>query len=364
MRRTPLALAATVPVLLALAACSSGTAADAPATLDPSADLSSQTLTVSTWADYYPADLAEKFQAATGVKVTIVHHATNEEIVAKLTASADPGIDVAFVSGQYAQALDGQGLLYHLDKSLIPNESNLYPQATTLAYDKGNVYSEPYSWGTTGLCYRPELTGKPLTSWGDLLNPGPELSGRTTMLATERWMLLPAQKLLGFSANTTDPAQLDQVATQLKATKPTLLAFDDTTFYSKLVSGEAAAVEAWDGWCNYAITDAPTSTFVIPKEGSDLWVDTMTVLKSSTNKEAAEAFINYILQPDIQSWVVGNILYKVPNKAAMEKVDPALLAQYPSLAITPEELAKQEVLIDLGDASTQYTRIATDVTSS
>lgn len=353
-------LAAAAVATLALSSCSSGTGSGTTK-LDPKADLTKQTLVVSNWADYFPKDLAQKFEAATGVKITIVNHATNEEIMAKLTASADPGIDVAFVSGQYAQALHEAGLLEPVDKALVPNESNLYPQAKTLAYDVGNKYSEPYTWGTTGLCYRSDLVKTAPTSWGDILNPAADVTGKTTMLSTERWMALPALKLNGDSINSTKPADLAAVKKQMLKTKPTLLAFDDTTFYSKLVSGESVMAEGWDGWCNYGITDNANIKFVVPKEGSDLWVDTMTVLKSSKNKEAAMAFLNYIMTPEVQQWVAENILYKVPNEAAMKLVDPAIIAAYPSMALTPAELIKQETIIDLGSFSPEYTKLATEV---
>ncbi|GAA1956263.1 polyamine ABC transporter substrate-binding protein [Agromyces allii] len=355
-RRIVAVAAGTIAVALAATSCSTG-----GGEVDPSADITEQTLTVSIWADYYPEDLAEQFEEATGVKTTIVNHTTNEDIVAKLTASADSGIDVAFVSGQYAQALGEQGLLAELDKSLIPNESNLYPEALELDYDEGNVYSEPYAWGTTGLCYRPDLTGYDPTSWNDLLNPKPELEGKTTMLSTDRWLAMPALKAAGHSLNTTDDGELAEAKDQLLKTKPTLLAYDDTTFYSKLVSGEAAMVEAWDGWCNYGIAEDPTIKFVVPDEGADLWVDTMTVLESSKNKEAAMAFINYILDPKVQSWVAENILYKVPNQAAMEALDPALIESYPTLGITVDELFDQEVIVDLGEDSLKYVDLNSEV---
>jgi spermidine/putrescine transport system substrate-binding protein len=357
-RRIVAAAAGTIALAFAATSCSSGGGGEE---LDPSADVSEQTLTVSIWADYSPEDLAEQFEEATGVKTTIVNHTTNEDIVAKLTASADPGIDVAFVSGQYAQALGEQGLLAELDKDLIPNEKNLYPEATQLPYDEGNVYSEPYAWGTTGLCYRPDLTGYDPTSWNDLLDPKPELVGKTTMLSTDRWLSMPALKSQGASINTTDDAELDAAKAQLIETKPTLLAYDDTTFYSKLVSGEAAMVEAWDGWCNYGIAEDPSIKFVVPDEGADLWVDTMTVLESSENKEAAMAFINYILDPEVQSWVAENILYKVPNKAAMDALDPALIESYPTLGITVDELMEQEAIIDLGEDSLKYVDLNAEV---
>jgi spermidine/putrescine transport system substrate-binding protein len=349
-------IAVSAAAVIGLSACASGASSE----IDPDADISEQELVVSIWADYSPDDLAERFEEATGVKVTIVNHATNEEVMAKLTAGGDSGIDVAFVSGQYAQALSEGGLLQNLDKSLIPNESNLYPEANELAYDPGNAYSMPYAWGTTGLCYRSDLMADP-TSWNDLLVPSDEVSGKTTMLATERWMALPALKALGYSVNSEDPAELEQAKAQLEETKDTLLAFDDTTFYTKLVTGEAVLTEAWDGWCNYGIAEDPNIKFVVPEEGSDLWVDTMTVLKSSDNKEAAMAFVNFVLEADVQSWVAENILYKVPNKAAMDLLDPAMFEQYPNMAMTPAELLEEETIVDLGEYSTEYTRLATEI---
>jgi spermidine/putrescine transport system substrate-binding protein len=327
---------------------------------DDAPDLSGQSLVISNWADYMPADLPERFEEATGVPVTVANHATNEEIVAKLTAGGDSGIDVAFVSGQFAQALGEYGILAQLDHDQIPNLANLYPEATQLAYDPGNMISAPYAWGTTGLCYRSDLIDAP-TSWNDLLEPSEDVTGKTTMLATERWLMLPAQKALGFSVNTTDPDEMAQVKDVLAATKDTLLAYDDTTFYSRLVSGEAVLVEAWDGWCNYGIAEDPNIEFVVPEEGSDLWTDTMVVLDSSQNKEAAHAFINYILDPEVHTWVVENILYKVPNQAAMEAIDPGLIEAYPNLGMTPAELFEGEELVDLGDAAPLYTQIATEI---
>ncbi|MFD0522954.1 polyamine ABC transporter substrate-binding protein [Paractinoplanes durhamensis] len=366
IRRALTGAAATV-LLMTAAACGGGeTNAEqaAPDALNPSADLTKQSLTVSNWDAYMPADLPATFEKKVGTKVTVTKHATNEEIMAKLTAGGDSGIDVAFVSGPFAQALAAQGLAEPIHADLIPNLKNLYPEATNLAYDPGNKYSVPYTWGTTGLCYRSDLTGYEPDSWNDLLNPKPALAKKTTMLGTDRWLMLPAQKSLGYSANTTDAAEMAKVKEQLVTTKKSLLAYDDTTFYSRLVSGEAALVEAWDGWCNYGITDNAKIKFTVPKEGSDLWVDTMVILKTSKNKEAAHAFINYILDPAIHSWAVQNILYKVPNKAAMEAIDPALIKKYPNLGTTPAELLKGETLVDLGEGATTYSRIVTEVTAS
>lgn len=318
-------------------------------------------LTVSNWDGYMAKDVAETFKAATGLTIDVVTHATNEEIMGKLMASQGTGYDVVFVSSPFAEILNKQGLLEPLDHKAIPNLANLYPEAANLAYDPGNVFSVPYTWGTTGLCYRSDLVKSPVDSWMNLLKPDDALKGKVTMLATDRWLMGAGLLAKGHSVNETDPAKIDEAKSLLIEAKKTLLAYDDTTFYSKLVSGEASLVHAWDGWCNYGITDNKDITFVVPKEGSDLWVDTIVVMKNSEHKDAAMKFINFTLDPKNHAWAAQNILYKVPNKPAMESLDPALIKQYPTMGTTPAELAKYELLRDLGPALKDYSRAVSEI---
>lgn len=364
-RRRAVSLASVAFLATAgLAACGGDSGSAEPDELDPKADLSEQSLVVSNWADYMPEDIDERFTDKVGTQVKITEHATNEEIMAKLTAGSDSGIDVAFVSGQFAQALNAQGLVEPIHEELIPNLKNLYPQASELGYDEGNDFSVPYSWGTTGICYRSDIVKPAPTSWDDLLHPAAEYQGKVTMLGTERWLMLPAQKQLGYSANTTDEEEMEEVKDLLIDAKENLLAYDDTTFYERLISGEAVMAQAWDGWCNYGTAENEDIKFVVPEEGSDLWTDTMVILKSSENKEAAHAFINYILEPKVHSWVAENILYNVPNEAATEQVPATLLQKYPPMRMTPEQLLEGESLVDLGEAATMYTQLTADITAS
>lgn len=360
-------------LVLALAACNGGesnttaeggTAAAPSATaaqLDPNADLTKQSVTMTIWDGYSPPDLVDRVKDKLGFTVEKAIHDTNETAMAKITASGGEGFDVAFVSGQYAQALNEAGLLEPLHKELIPNLANLYPEASNLSYDKGNNYSVPYTWGTTGICYRSDLVKPAPTSWRDLLEPKPEYEKKITLMTTERWLALPALKALNQSINTTDDKVIGDAKKLLEAAKPKLLAFDDTTFGEKVAKGEAVMAEAWDGWCP---TGEPNVAFVVPKEGSDLWVDTMVVLKASKNKEAAHAFINFILDPEQHGWAAQNILYKVPNKAAMEKIPADVLAANAPLKYTPADLLQGESIIDLGADSVKYTTLSTDVTAA
>jgi spermidine/putrescine transport system substrate-binding protein len=339
---------------LALAACGGGATDEASPTggATGSPELGG-TLVISNWDQYMPEDLIPSFEEKTGVDVELATHTTNEDIMGKLQAANGTGFDLVFVSGPFVQALVQQGWAAELDHSKIPNAANLAPEATQLAYDPGNRYSMPYAWGTTGICYRTDLVDEPPTSWEVFRNPPPELDGKMTMLGTDRWLLQPALLSLGHSINTTDPAAIEAAVDWTLEAKEHLLGFDDTTFYSKLVSGEAVAVHAWDGWCNYGIAEEPKIDFVIPEEGSDLWTDAMVVLESSQNKDAAHAFIDHVLSAEVHASVAEFVLYKVPNPEAMAMVDPETLEAFPTLRLTPAELFEHEPELDLGTEGTR-----------
>ncbi len=321
-------------------------------------------IVISNWDGYMPADMLERFTAETGIEAELAVHATNEEIMGKVVAGKGKGYDVLFVSSPFVEALKNLGLIAELDHAQIPNLKNLYPEAAKLEYDPGNTVSVPYAWGTTGLCYRSDLVSGTPDSWMDLLQPAEALKGKVTMLSTDRWLMAAAFLAQGDSVNSTDAADLAEAKALLIAAKKDLLAYDDTTFYSKLVSGEASLVHAWDGWCNYGIAENAAIKYVVPKEGSDLWVDTMVVTAASENKEAAHKFLDFILTADNGAWVPSNILYKVPNKAAMEALDPALVAQFPNLGMTPTELLKQEQLRDLGAGQKAFSKTVTEILAS
>ncbi|MGZ8631265.1 MAG: extracellular solute-binding protein [Actinomycetota bacterium] len=369
MRHRFLRLAAIVSIsALVLAACGSDDGGETPpaasdgGTSEP-VDISGTTLTVSNWDAYMPKSVIKDFEKETGVTVEYAIHTTNEDIMGKLTAANGTGFDLVFVSGPFVEALTNLGYAAEIDQAQIPNISNLDQEATELAFDPGNTRSVPYTWGTTGICYRSDLVQETPASWEAFHTPIADTEGKMTMLGTDRWLLQPALLSLGYSINTTDPAEIEEAKTWTMEAKENLLAFDDTTFYSKLVSGEASLVQAWDGWCEYGrIEDPKNIDFVIPDEGSDLWTDTMVVMESSENKAAAYAFIDYILRPEVGKSIVEFTLYKMPNAEVMAAVDPEVIKGYPTLAITPAELFAQEAQTDLGEEGTiLWTETATEI---
>ena len=321
-------------------------------------------LVVSNWDGYMPTDMMERFEATTGYSGELSLHGTNEEIMGKLIAGKGAGYDVVFVSSPFAEILHKLDLLAPMAPLKVPNLQHLYPEAKQLAYDPDNTFSAPYAWGTTGLCYRSDLVDEEIDSWHDLLSPSDQLAGKVTMLSTERWLMAAGLLASGYSVNDTDPAHINVARDLLIEASGKLLAYDDTTFYSKLVSGEAVLTHAWDGWCNYGIAENPEIKFVIPQEGSDLWVDTMVILKSSANLDAAWAFVNFVLDPVNHAWVAENILYKVPNKTAMDAVGAGLAESFSNIGIPPAQLMQMELMRDLGRAQQDYSRASTEIMSS
>ena len=349
-------IAIAVGLTALIAACGGGESGQAEQETGP------VTLNVLTFNDYIPENLAAEFEKKTGNKLEITYITSNEDGIAKIEG-AEPGTyDIAFLTSPFTQGLIAADKVEALDGAKIPNLANLYPEASELAYDPGNAHSIPYSWGTTGICWREDLVGDTtIDSWADLLTPDDNLKGKVTMLDEDRWLLEPALKQLGFSVNTTDADELQQAVDLSIQAKSTLLGYDAETFYSKLVSGEAVAVQGWDGWCNYGTAEEPKIKFVVPSEGSDLWVDTLVIPKGSKHIEQAHQFMDFILEPQNGQWVAENILYKVPNKAAMDALDPALLEQYPNMAIPPATLLDQEALQDLGEGQSAFSDAASKV---
>jgi spermidine/putrescine transport system substrate-binding protein len=351
------AIAVAAAAALVLGACGGGDeGGDAGSASEPGGIAQQEVggkLVISNWDAYMPKKLVPSFEKKTGVDVEVAVHTTNEDIMGKIQAQNGGGFDLVFVSGQFVEALVQQGWAARLDHEAIPNLDNLFPQASELGYDPGNQYSVPYTWGTTGLCYRSDLVDSEPTSWDIFHDPPAEVDGKMTMLGTDRWLLQPALLAQGESINSTDPQVIEQATEWTIEAKKNLLGFDDTTFYSKLVSGEASVVQAWDGWCNYGIAEDKNIDFVIPEEGSDVWTDAMVVLESSQNKAAAHAFINHVLEPKNGQAVAELVLYKVPNQPAMESLSPDLFKQYPNLGIEPSQLLEQEPVKDIGTEGIQ-----------
>jgi spermidine/putrescine transport system substrate-binding protein len=366
-RATTLAAGLGAALAMSLTACGGDSDSDdaEPQAVDTAADITGEKIVVSNWEAYMPEDIDQIYNKATGADVEITYHATNEDLVAKVTGSGGGGLDVIFGSQPFLEAFAKAGLLEPIDTGAMSNWGNLDPTYAALGEVDGQTYWAPYTVGTTGICYRSDLVDEAPDSWYDLLTPDAKYQGKVTMMGTQRWAVLPAQKALGFSVNTTDEGEMDQVKQLMLDAKKNLLAYDDSTFYERLISGEAVMTEAWDGWCNYGTAEDKNIKFAIPKEGSDLWADGMAILKSSDHLAADYAFINTILDAKTHAWTEENILYNIPNNAALAEIPASLTKQYDTLGARRDDMLAGENMKDVGDdAAALYNQIITEVTAS
>ena len=300
-------------------------------------------LNIFNWDTYVAPDTISGFEAASGLRVRYDLFASNDELFAKLRAG-NPGYDVIFPSNNYAARLAEAGLLEPLDHGRILNIANLEPEFMAVEFDPGRRFSLPYFWGTTGIGYRLSAVDRP-TSWAALLTEDTH-AGRIALL-TETDSLYAALRYLGFSINTTDPAEIDQAADLLIAAKPRIRTFAPDTGQDLLISGEVDLCLEYNGDILQVMDEDDDLAYVVPDEGTGRWEDTMCIPLGAPNPEGAHAFIDYIYQPEVHAAIAEYIRYALPNRAAKALIPEEDLSNE---AIYPpaEVMARSEVARYMG----------------
>jgi spermidine/putrescine-binding protein len=315
------------------------------------------------WSDYIPQQLLDNFTAKYGIKVNYDTYSSNEEMLAKLQAGAS-GYDVVIPSDYTVTIMIKQGMLETLDMSQIPNFSNLDPRFINHDYDPGNKYTVPYQWGTTGLFYDKTTVPFEPKSYADLWDP--RFNGRLVLLDDEREVMGMALTVLGYDRNSIDPNQLQQAEQKLIELKPNILKFDSDTPENSIINGEAWAGLVYNGNASLAFASDPNVVYICPTEGCVIWFDNLGIPKGAPHKDAAQQFINFILDPQQSVLITEEFPYSNPNAAALEFLktsDPTVYASYMAFPGTnPSDafLANATPVIDVGAATTLYDSLWTD----
>lgn len=291
----------------------------------------SNELYVYNWGEYIDEDVIRQFEEETGIHVVYDLFETNEEMYPVIEAGAIQ-YDVVCPSDYMIQRMAENGLLAEISWDNVPNVSNIDPtyMEWSEAFDPGNLYSVPYCWGTVGiLCNaeRLEELGVPIpTKWADLWDP--RLSGEILMQDSVRDAFMVALKSLGYSLNSVDPAELNEAKDLLLAQKPLVQAYVVDQVRDKMLNGEAAVGVIYSGELLYLQEETEALNldyhlqYVLPEEGTNLWIDSWVIPWNARNKENAEAWINFLCRPDIAKKNFEYITYATPNKAAFELLDP------------------------------------------
>lgn len=340
------------------------TEAAEPTTAAPSGPtVTSTELNLYAWSEYVPHAMLEQFAQEYNVHVNYDTYSSNEELLAKLQAGAS-NYDVIIPSDYTVDALIKQGLLDTIDVSQLPNFQNIADQFKNPAFDPGNKYTVPYQWGTTAIAVNTDKVKTPITKYADLWSS--DFENNLVLLDDEREVIGMALVTLGYDKNSTNPGQLELAKQKLIELKPNIKLFDSDSPKTALLSGEATAGLVWNGEAALASRENPAIKYILPEEGAGLWYDNLAIPKDPPHKDAALAFLNFVMRPDMSVLISKEFPYSNPNQAALEYMkqnDPEVYQVYinsPATNPPPEAIEKGHTVIDVGDATRLYDKLWTE----
>jgi len=345
---------------------------------NPKMDVTSTELNLFVWTDYIPQDILDCFEAVYGIKINRDEYSSNEEMYAKLTGGAT-SYDLVQPTNNFVAPMIRNGLLQKLDKSKLPIMANFASSYLNLPFDPNNEYTIPYEAGTDAIVYNSDVIKEAPTSWADLWKP--DCASKNMIMLDGAHDILGAALLsLGYDVNSKDPKQLDEAKAKLKELAPCIKIYDSDSPKTALIAGDADLGITWTGDAFLAGQENPAIKYVYPKEGAILWQDNYAMLKDAPHADAAYAWLNYSMQPDLFWTMLRDWPYTNPNQATLDfakgnQMDvtdvngsPTTLGKiydaYINSPVTntpPEDVKAGHWLDDLGDASPLYDQIWTEV---
>ncbi|WP_426780171.1 ABC transporter substrate-binding protein [Pseudomonas aeruginosa] len=309
-----------------------------------------QSLHIYAWSSELPQEILDDFSKRTGIDVSLDTFDSNETLIAKLSAGAS-GYDLIEPSQYAVQILAKKGLVEELDHKRLPGLVNLSETFRQVSYDVGNKYSVPYVWGTTGLAYNDECVKTPITSWKALWDPA--YSGRIYMLDNMLSAYIAAMQVNGFRSGSADRAEVEKATASLIEQKKILGGYNSTNFADLVASGEACVVQAYNSNISQITAQNPHVHYVIPDEGGSMWIDSLAIPKNAANREAAYAFIDYLLQPEVAA-KAATLSKAATTVGSAKALLPLEVAGNAAIYPDEERLKKADFILDLGKATQLY----------
>lgn len=303
-------------------------------------------LTFYNWEGDMPQSVLEAFSQEYGIKVNYLVYESQEEAIENIRAGKV--YDVLTMESRFIPLLVQDGLLAQINYSHVPNIKNISANFRDLVYDPNNSHSIPYNWGTTGLLIRSDLVAEPVTRWADLWDK--RYAGKVGIWAGQpREMIALTLKSLGYSANSEQPAQLEDTLArliELKSNSFFIEDFDPSSAASVMASGQAVVAVGYAGDMLQGREQNQAITYVLPQEGALLWGDTFIIPANSPNQYTAEVFLNFLLDPRINAQIANENLYATPNEAARPFIKPEILND-PAVFPSDAELKNAELILPL-----------------
>lgn len=276
---------------------------------------------VYNWGEYIDPDVLAQFEEETGIKVVYDEYETNEVMFPKVEAGASV-YDVVCPSDYMISKMIEKDLLQPLNFDNIPNaKANIGEQyyETSKQFDPGNKYSVPYCWGTVGILYNKTMVDEPIDSWTVLWDE--KYKDNILMQDSVRDAFMVALKINGNSMNTTDRSELEAARDLLIEQKPLVQAYVIDQVRDKMIGNEAAVGVIYSGEAIYTQRENEDLEYVIPKEGTNVWIDSWVIPKNAKNVENAERFIDFMCRADVALKNFEYITYSTPNVAAQDLIE-------------------------------------------
>ena len=326
---------------------------------------------VYNWGEYIDEEVISMFEEETGIKVIYDMFETNEDMYPVIEAGGRT-YDVVCPSDYMIQKMVENNMLAELNFDNIPNVSQIDPlyMERSKSFDPENKYSVPYCWGTVGILYNTGMVAPEdvPTRWSDLWDE--KFNGEILMQDSVRDAFMVALKSLGYSMNSENEAELGQARDLLIRQKPLVQAYVIDQVRDKMIGGEAAVGVIYSGEMLYIQEEVAAQgldydlEYVLPEEGTNVWIDSWVIPANAKNKENAEAWINFLCRPEIAKMNFEYITYATPNKGAFELLDEDLKnnkALFPDI----ESLDNCEVFQYLGnEVDSIYNDLGKDVKSN
>jgi len=294
------------------------------------------------WDTYIGETTLADFRVETGISVKMDLFADNGELFAKLK-EGNPGYDLIVPSNDYVARMIAAKMLMPLDHARIPNKANVQKAFLNAAFDPGREYSMPYMWGTMGIGYRKTKTDSVPDSWKWLLDSD-RYKGKIALLSEAVGVLGVTFKYMGHSLNTRDPKIIKAAEKLLIKQKPSVKVFARDNGQDLLLSGEVDLTMEYNGDIIQVMEEDEDISYVVPKEGSVVWEDTLAIPNDAPHPDNAHKFINFILDAEPGAAIAETIQYATPNIAA-KALMPDSYTNNPAIFPSDETLAVCEATI-------------------